>query len=159
MASSNIVFSLKLLQLMPNGLGGIALALDPLHGKATPHFRANGYPRQSPFILGCWKLTQTVLNWVDGGRYMFIAQLMLGMQLGGACYTHLVVERKGASSCIAPAAFMLTGCAVQILISSTSWAFALAVQCAAHALGYAAGYAVTSIGHAPKPAAAERGRV
>ena len=154
MTPTSFVFSLKLLQLLPNGLGGIGLALDPLHGKASPDFRAKGYPRFFPFFLGCWKLAQATLNWIAAGRYTPVAQLMLGMQLGGACYTHVVVEKKGASACLAAAAFMLTGYTVQIMHGSLSWYIAVAVQCAAQTLGYAAGYAVSSFGRGSKAAEA-----
>ena len=101
-------------------------------------------------MLGCWKLAQLALTWAAGGAYVPLSQAMLGMQLGGACYTHVVVEKKGVESCIAASAFMMTAYAVQIMHGYFSWPIAIAVQCIAASAGYAAGYLVSSLGRGSK---------
>ena len=85
----------KLMQLLPNGIGGLVLSTDFLHQKAQRDMRLKlRYPTWFPTVLGLFKLSQAALNWVVGGVYTPIAQAMMAFQLGGAAYTHVVAEGK-----------------------------------------------------------------
>jgi hypothetical protein len=93
---ATMYLALRSMQCLPNGLGGTFMALDVFHGKARGDFVTKmGYPAWFPTCLGAFKLTQLALNWVADGAYVPIAQALMAFQLGGAYFTHAVVEKKG----------------------------------------------------------------
>ena len=145
---------LRGLQCLPNGLGGAMLATDWLHGQAQPDMvRKMGYPPWFPTVLGIFKLTQLALNWAAGAGGVAVSQLLFALQMGGALYTHTVVEEKpilqGSVPCLA---FAGVGVAIQLLNGRVGFELTLIAHTALLAVGFGLGYAVSSLGRAKRPA-------
>jgi len=64
------------------------------HRQAMSHlyFSQWGYPDFFPTLLGLFKLSTVALTHISGGMYLPIAQALDCYKLGGALYTHGVVE-------------------------------------------------------------------
>ena len=138
--------SLKLAQLLPNGLGGAIMATDCLHGQVKRDMVTKlRYPAWFPTALGLWKLCQASLNWVAAGAYTPVAQAMMAVQLGGACYTHAVVEGKPreVAGCVV---FSLVTLGAQVAHGRLGIGGALALHAALGLLGWAGGYVVSWLG-------------
>jgi hypothetical protein len=145
----------KLMQALPNGLGGCVLSLDCVHGKASRDMVLKlGYPRWFPTCLGLFKLTQFAANWAADGAYTPLAQCMMAFQLGGAAYTHLVAEAKADGK---PGA--IGGCVVFSVVTATVQVYhgtlGLGATVAVHALlaclGYATGFVASFLGSKDAP--------
>lgn len=146
---TNIGFGLRLLQLLPNGLGGTLMSLDFIHKQVRRDFvEKMRFPVWFPTLLGCYKLSQAALNWVAGGYYVPIAQLMMAFQLGGAAFTHAVVEGKGfAFSAQAPVlVFFSTTLTIQALGGAMPLPAVVASHACVAAIGYASGYVILALG-------------
>ena len=147
MALPQVLFSLKCLQALPNGLGGIFLASDVAHGLARRDFvRKMGFPAWFPSMLGCYKLTQLAMNWVAGGVYVPAAQCLMAVQLGGAAYAHVVAEGAPLSSCAGVATFAVVTTTIQVLHGSMGLSTSVAAHTVLFGLGYATGYIVSFAG-------------
>ena len=90
---------LKGLQLLPNGMGGAMMSLDCIHGQVRRDFKEKmGFPGWFPTVLGLFKLTQAVLNWVADGAYVPVAQGLMAFQMGGVLFTHTIAEKPDGKS-------------------------------------------------------------
>lgn len=111
-----LVTALKCVQLLPNGLGGLFMLSDCVHGKAHREFvgKLLGFPPWFCTMLGVFKLSQTALNWMRAGLFTRYAQLMMAFELGGAMFTHGVLENRPAGM-LPPLVFLVTTVGVQTL--------------------------------------------
>ena len=91
-----------------------------------------------------------------GGAYTHVAQVMMAFQLGGAAFTHGVVEGKSFLQGQIPiVAFFSTTVAVQTLNGKLMLPQALLTHTVALACGFATGYAIVAMGKGgPKAAQA-----
>ena len=69
-----------------------AQQLEPFFSKTWP----TKYIEQQ--VQQGYKLTQAALNWVAAGAYTPLAQGLFAFQLGGAAFTHTIVENKMAGN-------------------------------------------------------------
>ena len=114
-----------------------------------------GFPAWFPTVLGFFKLTQAFLNWSPGG--IAYAQAMFAFQLGGASFTHAIVEKpsKGAMGQVPVVAFFAISTAIQVL-SGMPLPEALLRGAALFGFGFFTGYGVLALGSghsaaAPRP--------
>lgn len=144
---------LKGMQVLPNGVGGVAMSLDCIHGQVSRDMvQKMGFPRWFPTALGCYKLAQLALNWVADGAYMPLSQIMFAFQLGGAAFAHIVAEKPDGKPLVAKVApvgiFFSTTVAIQTMSGSPS--VGLAATIALHgfiaALGFLSGYVILALG-------------
>lgn len=133
--------ALRYAQLLPQLFLGLIIFLDILHGKFRPLAIKWGYPGWFPVVLGSWKLMQTYLNWARRGRFIWLAQGMFAFQLGGALYTHIMVDGR-IQDCLMLFIYLANSCAVQYLFGY----YGILHQLVAFVLGYMCGYVVTAIG-------------
>ena len=149
LSTSNLLLGLRALQLMPNGLGGTMMILDPIHKQVSKDFVTKlRYPWWFATALGAWKLTQVALNWVFGGIYAPAAQAMMSIQLGGALFTHVVAEGKGwtPEAVGAPLLFFCTTVAITALSTSVQVPTILFCHFWLASVGYMAGNVVVMLG-------------
>ena len=139
---------LKSLQLLPNAGMGMFTFTNFLHGKLTTDFVDKmGYPSWFPTALGAFKLTQAALNWIAGGAYTHLAQLMMAFQLGGVAFTHGVVEGKSfLASQLPTCVFFSTSVGVQVLNGKLGLAETMVAHTALLGAGFVAGYAIVALG-------------
>jgi hypothetical protein len=142
----SVLFGIKLAQLLPNGLGGAFMSTDILHGKARRDMvQKMGYPWWFATALGVFKLSQLAMNWVEGGAYTYIAQLMMCFQLGGAIYTHVIVERAPEKSGGCLVFGVLTTTAL-VLDGTFDLATSIALMLGCKLAGYGSGYIISALG-------------
>ncbi len=147
--------ALKCMQLLPNGLGGTVMISDCLHGKVRAEMVPKlGFPAWFPTVLGCYKLTQAVLNWVAGGAYTPLAQGLFAFQLGGAAFTHTIVEKK-IVGIIPVLVFFSSSVIVHSLHrgGAMAWPLVFAGHAVLAAVGFATGYLVVAMGDGGRKAA------
>ena len=139
---------LKGLQLLPNGMGGLMMSLDIVHHQVRKDFVSKmGFPAWFPSALGLFKLTQAALNWVADGAYVPYAQFMLSLQLGGAVFTHTVIEGKSITRQVPPSLFFSTTIAIQHLTGKIGpLPLVLCIHSALAAIGFASGYIIFALG-------------
>ena len=134
------------------------MMLDWLHGMVRRDFVAKfGFPFWFPTTLGLYKLAQLALNWVDGGAYIHISQLLFAFQLGGVVFTHAVVEKPspGIKGFVPAAVFFSTTLAVQTLNGKLGGLpMVLAAHLALAVCGYATGFAILALGSGSSAAVA-----
>jgi hypothetical protein len=150
---------LKGLQLLPNGMGGAMMSLDCIHGQVRRDFKEKmGFPGWFPTVLGLFKLTQAVLNWVADGAYVPVAQGLMAFQMGGVLFTHTIAEKPDGKSFMeknAPAAvFFGTTLAIQSLHGKLDFTTALVAHLIVGALGFCSGYIILALGSGTEPALA-----
>jgi hypothetical protein len=151
---SMLYLSMKAMQLFPNALGGAMMSLDFLHGKVSSDMVPKlGFPAWFPTALGLFKLTQATLNWYASGLYTPIAQFLFAAQLGGAVFTHAVIEEKLAG-CVPCAVFFANGVAVHVLHGSPmSLPMIVAAHSALAVVGFVMGFVVVALGRGGSKAA------
>ena len=150
-AMATTMLALKGFQLLPNGIGGLVMSTDLLHGKVSADFvNKFGFPVWFPTALGLYKLTQLALNWVSNGAFVPIAQCLFAFQLGGASFTHAVVEKpnKGLSALAPCAVFGAIGVAISSLDGRLGGvATVVALHGALAIAGWYSGYAILALGN------------
>jgi hypothetical protein len=145
----SIYMALKAIQLLPNGIGGCVMSTDIIHGQVRPDFvQKMGYPPWFPTVLGLFKLTQAALNWVAGGAYVPYSQFLMAFQLGGASFTHAVIEGKSfLQSQIPGAIFFASTVALQILHGSIKeLPLVLGLHGVLASAGFGTGYVIFALG-------------
>ncbi|KAJ1463483.1 hypothetical protein M885DRAFT_503805 [Pelagophyceae sp. CCMP2097] len=85
------------------GSVGCLLLMDPLHGKASPEFKANfGYDGWFVPLVGLWEIAISYLLVRGDAR---AAAKMLAVIMGGGIYSHAVREGKPEKA-VAPLIFL-----------------------------------------------------
>lgn len=147
------------MQLLPNGIGGLMMSTDLIHGKVRSDFvQKMGYPAWFPTVLGLFKLTQACLNWVSDGAMVPYAQFLMAFQLGGAAFTHSVIEGKSfLSGQIPVCVFFASTVAIQLLHGNIdSPPIVLGLHGLLFALGFGSGYVIFALGAGRSQLAAGR---
>jgi hypothetical protein len=142
-----LLFGIKCAQLLPNGLGGVIMITDGLHGMVSADMVPKlGFPAWFPTAVGAFKLSQLAMNWTNDGEFTHIAQLMMAFQLGGATYLHIVVEGKvlAAGSC---AVFGILTAAALIIDGTFSPTTSVGLLAICSSLGFGSGYLVSALGN------------
>jgi len=143
---------LKAFQALPNVLGGAAMITDPLHGGVSAEMVGKlSLPLWFPFSIGAYKLTQTALNWMNGGTFTVIAQFLDAFKLGGAAYMHSVLEKKPFANPgqVPVLLFFGVGLSVQAMHGKLSLPAALLAHGSLFVGGYAMGHIVSAFGGRP----------
>ena len=125
------------------------MILDVIHKQVSADFVGKlGFPWWFAPSLGLYKLTQFALNWIAGGTYAPIAQLMMSFQLGGACFTHAIAEGKGfgIAAHVPAIVFFSTTIGIQWLAGALPLVVIVPLHSALLGLGGVAGYVVVSLG-------------
>ena len=146
---SSLYLGLKGMQLLPNGLGGLAMSTDIIHGQVRKDFvEKMGFPWWFPTTLGCFKLTQAALNWIANGAYVPYAQLLMAFQLGGVAFTHGVIEGKSfLAGQIPTTIFFSSTVGIQLLHGSIKeLPIVLGVHGVCVAAGFGMGYIIFALG-------------
>ena len=81
-------------------------------------------------------------------RYVPLAQYMFAFQLGGAAFTHVVAEKRGALGTVFPGVFLAISVAVQTLHGADPYTAAV-LHCVLAALGFSSGYIIVALGASP----------
>ena len=145
-----LLFGIKCAQILPNGLGGLAMVTDGLHGKVSGDMVPRlGFPSWFPTAIGAYKLSQLGMNWSNEGAFTHVAQLMMAFQLGGAAYVHIIVERKplAAGVCVF---FSILTCLALIIDGTFSPTTSVALLSLCSTSGFVAGYSVSALGRGTK---------
>ena len=146
----SVLTACKLLQVLPNGVGGFVMSLDFLHGMVSREFVPKfGYPPWFPTCIGLFKLSQLTMNWVAGGAYTPFAQGLMAFQLGGVVYTHRVAEAKacGKPGAIGAAVvFSAVTATAQVQHGALGVLATIGLHAVLGALGFATGHFLSSLG-------------
>ena len=152
------LYVLRGVQCLPNGIGGVIMSLDCVHGQVRRDFVSKfGFPPWFPTALGLFKLTQLALNWIAGGQYVHVSQALFALQLGGAAFTHMVVEKPnpGIKGVLPVLVFFSTSVVVQTLNKKIGGlAMVLVIHLALSACGFIAGYGMLALGSGSSAAVA-----
>jgi hypothetical protein len=135
--------------------GAVLTATNDLHGLAGKPMAKLGIPRWFVRWIGVWKAGALVLNFA-GDAYVSTAQGMLSVLMGGAIFSHVVVERN-ALKALPALAFLATSIAVPILRGATPPVQSACISVALAVSGYVTGHGIQATGtRSPPPKAARR---
>eukprot|EP00457_Paulinella_chromatophora_P014153 gb/GEZN01014539.1/.p1 GENE.gb/GEZN01014539.1/~~gb/GEZN01014539.1/.p1 ORF type:complete len:191 (+),score=28.31 gb/GEZN01014539.1/:78-575(+) len=151
-APSLLYYALKSLELLPNALMATFTVTDVFHGKMRKEMGEHaGFPPWFPTVLGLFKLSQTATNWIQGGKYTTLSQLMMAYQMGGVAYTHGIAEgnEKGVGGQVPALVFLGMAVGLTVLQGDLDLTTSVVACTSSWALGFLTGFAISALGHPP----------
>lgn len=123
--------------------GALLTATNELHGLASAPMAKLGIPSWCIRWIGAWKAVALALNFARDDTVP-VAQGMISVLMGGAIFSHVVVERTPLKT-LPALAFLGTSIAIPILRGATPPAQSACISLALALLGYAMGHGIQVI--------------
>ena len=134
--------------------GALLTATNDLHGLASAPMAKLGIPGWFIRWIGAWKAVALALNWAHDGSVP-VAQGMISVLMGGAIFSHVVVERSPLKA-LPALAFLGTSIAVPILRGATPPAQSACISVALALLGFAVGHGIQTMRTPSAPSKADK---
>ncbi|KAJ1623924.1 hypothetical protein T492DRAFT_882790 [Pavlovales sp. CCMP2436] len=133
----------------------VVTATNDLHGLVSAPFAKLGLPPWFVRYVGLWKGMIIALNFLREGTYVPLAQSMLAMLMGGAIFTHAVIEQS-AAKCLPALVFLASSVAVPILRGASRPVFSASVSITLAGVGYCIGQGIQAALKMKKPEPSKR---